>query len=60
MIEVQLQVAEKSNHARLLVREQAVQQLHRVQRVGTGGDPLFDDIDQPFGGRPGNEVAFEG
>ena len=50
LVEVELQVAEQGHHARLLLGEQAIQQLHRVQRVGTSRDPLFGQIDQSLGG----------
>ena len=60
LVEVELQVAEQDDVARVVGGEHAVEELEGVQRIGAGGDAAFLGIDQALGGGPGVEVAFEG
>ena len=59
LVEVELQVAQQHDVARVVGCEHAVEELEGFQRIGAWGDAAFLGIDEALGGGPGVEAAFE-
>ena len=60
LVEVELQVAQQHDMARVVAGEHAVDEVQGFERIRALGDPAFGGIDQALGGGPGVEFAFEG
>jgi hypothetical protein len=60
LVEVELQVAQQDDVARVVGGEHAVEELEGIERIRARGDPAVGGIDQALGGGPGVEAAFDG